>query len=95
MAPFLSKHKKVSPLEADLLDFLRDAWHSPELSHEYGDGIGHWIYGRMHDLSKQKNSLIDRGITGKEFEEVVWRIHALELFSAKWGNLMKSYKDRE
>ena len=95
VAPFLSVTKKVSPNEADFLDFLRLRWYSPSLSTEYGDGLSAFFFDRLSTLMKEKNAMCDAGAYGKEFDEICYEITTMEQFKVKWTALMKSYKNRD
>ncbi|MEA4892668.1 MAG: hypothetical protein VB085_08920 [Peptococcaceae bacterium] len=94
MAPFCSKTKRVAPEEEELLDFLRFNYHSPEINNQFGDGLRNYFVDRLSALYRKKNSLIDQGISGKEFDELIYRIATLEMFSHKWNKLINAYMER-
>lgn len=94
MAPFCNVTKRVASEEAELLDFLRQHYYSPEINNEFGDGLRNYFVDRLGALYNKKNSLIDQGISGKEFDELIYRIAVLEMFSHKWNKLIKAYMNR-
>jgi len=86
---FLNKNMMAAVEEQELLKFLRQNWHVPD----FNEGMKTYFYGCLGLLIDEKNRLIDEGITGKEFEEVLYRIAQVELFAAKWSKLMAAYKE--
>lgn len=91
VGPFLNKQIKAADEEQELLKFLRVNWHVKD----FNEGMKEYFYGRLGLLIEEKNALIDKGITGREFEEVLYRIAQLELFAAKWSKLMTAYKENK
>lgn len=91
MGAFLNKNMMAAVEEQELLKFLRVNWHVKDMN----DGMKEYFYGRLGLLVEEKNALIEKGNTGKEFEDVLYRIAQLELFAAKWAKLMTAYKENK
>ena len=93
VAPFLSKNKNVHPREADFLDFLRLNYQSPELNKKYGDGLSNYFFDQLSRLMRIKNTMIDNGEVGKEFDDIIYRMSTIEMFIRKYEEMIKAYDE--
>ena len=91
MAPFLNKTMKATDEEYDFLKFIRDNYFLPEIT----GGYQMFLFDKIKVLVDQKNVLISQGKSGKELEEIVFKIANVELYMAKWDSMIKRYENQD
>lgn len=91
MAPFLNKTIRATHEELDFLKFIRDNYFLPEIT----GGYQIFLFDKMKALIDQKNVLISQGKSGKELEDIIFRIANVELYMAKWDSMIKRYENQD
>ena len=90
MTPFLNKTMKATNEEYDFLKFIRDNYFLTEIT----GGYQVFLFDKIRVLVEQKNVLIEQGKSGKELEEIIFRIANVELYLAKWDSMIERYKNQ-
>ena len=91
MAPFLNKTMKATDEEYGFLKFIRDNYFLPDIT----GGYQVFLFDKIKALINQKNVMISQGKSGKELEEIIFRIANVELYLAKWESMIKRYENQD
>ena len=91
MTPFLNKTMKATDEEYDFLKFIRDNYFLTDIT----GGYQAFLFNKIKALVDQKNVLISQGKSGKELEEIIFRIVNVELYKAKWESMIQRYKNQD